>query len=63
MKKVSSKRKLDTYSKNAEKALREAVREALIDHKRTGDPVYVWENGKVVKIPAHKIPFKIPKRK
>ena len=45
----------------AEKALKEAVRGAMIDHKRTGDPIAVWRNGKVVWIPANKI--KIGRRK
>jgi hypothetical protein len=30
------------------RALREAVREALLDHKRTGDPVAIWQDGHVV---------------
>lgn len=29
-------------------AMREAWREALLDHKRTGDPICVWENDQVV---------------
>lgn len=29
-------------------ALRQAVREALLDHKRTGDPVAIWQDGHVV---------------
>ena len=34
----------------AELALKEAVREAIKDHERTGDPIAVWRNGKVVHI-------------
>jgi hypothetical protein len=34
------------------KALKEAVREVVLDHKRTGRPLSVWRNGKVVKISA-----------
>ena len=41
--------------RDAFKALQIAVFEVMADHKRTGDPVYVWENGKVVRIPAHRI--------
>jgi hypothetical protein len=28
-------------------ALRQAVREALLDHKRAGNPVAVWQNERV----------------
>lgn len=36
-------------------AFEDARRDALIDHKRTGDPIVVWENGQVVWIPAERI--------
>ena len=32
-----------------------AVRDALRDHKRMGNPVAAWQNGKVVWIPADEI--------
>lgn len=38
--------------RDAMRALREAVRDVIEDHKRTGRPLAVWRNGKVVKIPA-----------
>jgi len=34
------------------KALKEAVREVVKEHKRSGRPLSVWRNGKVVKISA-----------
>ncbi|MBF0498672.1 MAG: hypothetical protein HQM09_00955 [Candidatus Riflebacteria bacterium] len=37
-------------------AIRRAVREALADHKRAGNPVAVWQDGRVVIVPPHKIP-------
>ncbi len=37
-------------------AIKQAVIDALIDHKKAGNPVAVWENGKVVIVPPHKIP-------
>jgi hypothetical protein len=37
-------------------ALRRAVQEALLDHKRTGDPVAIWRDGRVVWVPAEEIP-------
>ena len=32
----------------AEEALKKAVAEVIADHKRTGDPIAVWRDGKVV---------------
>jgi hypothetical protein len=40
--------------------LRAAVQAALLAHKRAGLPIVVWENGKVVKIPANEIPVEDP---
>ncbi len=39
----------------AEEALKRAVAETLADHKRAGDPIFVWRNGKVVEIPPEQI--------
>ena len=39
-----------------EKAVQEAVREALLDHKRAGNPVATWKDGRVVWIPPEEIP-------
>ncbi len=39
----------------AMKALREAVREVVEEHKRTGRRLVVWRNGKVMKIPASQV--------
>lgn len=36
-------------------ALRQAVREALLIHKRAGNPVAVWQNDRVVWVPADDI--------
>lgn len=36
-------------------ALRRASRNALLDHKRAGNPVATWKDGKVVIIPAEEI--------
>ena len=37
-------------------AARIAVRKALKAHKAAGAPIVVWKDGKVVKVPAAKIP-------
>jgi len=34
------------------KALREAVREVVEEHRRSGRRLVVWRNGKIMKIPA-----------
>ena len=39
----------------AEEALRKAVAGAIEDHKRCGDSIAIWRDGKVVKIPADQI--------
>lgn len=39
----------------AEKALKEAVAKTIDDHRRTGDPIVVWKDGKVVKVPAKQL--------
>ena len=39
----------------AEEALKEAVAEVIADHKRTGDPIAILRNGKVVHVPADQI--------
>ena len=46
---------LKTINQKAEKAIKVAVRKTILDHKRTGDPIAVWKNGKVVWIPAKKL--------
>jgi hypothetical protein len=39
-----------------ERALRAAIRDALQRHKRDGDPVAVWREGRVVWLAPDKIP-------
>ena len=36
-------------------AAQRAVREALLDHKRAGNPIAGWKDGKVVLIPPEQI--------
>ena len=38
-----------------QKVLGRAVRQALIMHKKLGNPIAVWENGKVVIVPPEEI--------
>ena len=44
----------------AEEAMRKAVANVIADHKRTGDPIVIWRDGKVVKIPADQIEVREP---
>lgn len=37
-------------------ALRRAYREMVLDHRRTGDPIVVWKDGRVVTLRAEDIP-------
>jgi hypothetical protein len=48
----------DMFIRNAEsitKILRRAVRHALLDHKRAGNPVAIWQDGKVVLLQPEEI--------
>lgn len=49
-------RRTPTVVQNAGKALRIAVAKTIEEHRRSGDPIVVWKNGRVVKIPANRIP-------
>ena len=41
-------------------ALKEAVAEAIAEHKRKGTPIAIWRNGKVVRISAEQIEVREP---
>ncbi len=41
--------------KKVEKALKAAALKAAEEHRRTGNPLVVWRDGKVVKIPANQL--------
>ena len=49
-----------SMASRAEEALKKAVAETIADHKRTGDPIVVWRDGRVVKIPAAQIEIREP---
>ncbi|HXG67154.1 MAG TPA: hypothetical protein VNO70_18775, partial [Blastocatellia bacterium] len=46
--------------KELEEVLWRAVRQALLMHKRAGNPVASWKDGKVVMIPPEEIPVDDP---
>jgi len=39
-----------------QKAMDEAVRAAILDHKRAGNPIAIWRDGKVVWLQPDEIP-------
>lgn len=49
-------RRIPTVVQKAGKALRIAVAKTIEEHRLSGDPIVVWKNGRVVKIPASRIP-------
>ena len=55
-KKERSLRKVPAISRKADKALKVAVAKVVEERRRSGDPLVVWQNGKVVKIPASRLP-------
>jgi hypothetical protein len=59
MKKKEGKKK-NPLAVEAERALQIAVAEVIEDHKRTGDPLVIWRNGKVAKIPAEELEVREP---
>ena len=57
---MQKKRKVDIeklFSEGTEidRALVKAVQKALLEHKRAGNPIAVWQDGEVVWIPAEEI--------
>jgi len=51
----SLKRSIHLINTKAEKALKKAVAKTIQDHARTGDPVVIWRNGRVVWVPAKQL--------
>ena len=48
------------YGEAIEEVLRRAVHHALLMHKRAGNSIAVWKDGKVVIVPAHEIMIRAP---
>jgi len=51
----SLKRSIRLINVKAEKALKKAVAKTIQDHARTGDPIVIWRNGKVMWVPAKQL--------
>ena len=52
---VNQKRLLIVEGEAVDEAMKQSVRHALLTHKRAGNPVASWRDGKVVIIPAEEI--------
>ena len=48
------KKKMSLQDK-AEAALKKAVRQVVAQHKKTGRPLVVWENGRTVRISPYTV--------
>ena len=59
----SLKRSVHLVSVKAEKAMKAAVAKTIRDHARTGDPVAIWRNGKVVWVPAGQLLRQRPRKR
>ena len=46
---MTAKQENELLLKNATKAMRSAVRKVIAERKLRGQPVIIWENGKLVK--------------
>jgi len=46
-----------TQGDEVDRALQRAVREALVRHKKLGEFVAVWRDGKAVILPPEEIPY------
>ena len=51
----SLRRSIHLINIKAEKALKKAVAKTIQDHARTGDPIVIWRNGKVIWVPARQL--------
>ena len=51
------KKRLSLHDK-AELAMKSAIREVVEKHKKSGRPLIVWKNGRVVRVPANKLSTK-----
>ncbi|MFL6285878.1 MAG: hypothetical protein ACJ74Q_22280 [Pyrinomonadaceae bacterium] len=50
------KRLLVAEGETVDRAMKAAVRHALLTHKRAGNPIASWKDGRVIIIPAEEIP-------
>lgn len=44
-----------TIQDKAELAMKSAIRQVVEEHKKSGRPLAIWKNGKMVKMPVSKL--------
>lgn len=54
MKRNKTKKKLN-LGEQAEMAMREAVAEIILEHRKTGRPLIIWKNNRVAKVSPFKV--------
>ena len=47
--------KIEILNSEAEKALKSAIRKLVAARKRQGQPLIIWQKGKIVRVPAKKL--------
>lgn len=52
---MKEKRKMSKHGQEAERALQEAVADAIEEHRRSGNPIVVQRDGKLTVIDARKV--------
>jgi hypothetical protein len=52
---IKQKDSISLLHSQAEQALKKAVRKVIEEHKKSGQPLAIWRNGKVVRLSAKKI--------
>ncbi len=55
MKKQIKKHKRLSLQDKAELAMKEAIRGVVAEHKKTGRPLIVWENGRVARVSPYSV--------
>lgn len=53
---MKARKRFPSIVAQAEKALKIAVSKVLQEHRLKGLPIFVWQENKVVRIPASRIP-------
>ncbi len=43
------------FSQKAEKAMKKAIKGVIADRKMRGEPLIIWKDGKVVKVPPSQL--------
>ncbi len=50
MRKAKKRGRMPAFARDAEKAMRIAVAKVIREHRRRGEPLVVWEKGRVIRV-------------